>query len=70
MPPRSAFGGRGGWFGGAGPTCRPNDAICGFEGVGDLFLTPALFRESQPMRLVYHRDDATAGHGRVVVACM
>ena len=22
------------------------------------------------MRLVYHRDDATAGHGRVVVACV
>ena len=52
MSPRSAFGGRGGWFGGAGPGSGP---ITQDVGAGELevhFPLPGRFGESRPMRLV------------------
>ena len=40
VPPRSAFRGRGGWFGGAGPACRLRSAQCGGGRGGGPFLAP------------------------------
>ena len=60
VPPRSAFGGRGGWFVGAGPEFRPNNADVEAGEVGVHFPFPGRFGESRPMRLVKHHDDATS----------
>ena len=40
MLPRSAFGGKGGWFGGASPTFRPYSAKCGGGRGGGPFPAP------------------------------
>ena len=40
VPPQTAFGGTCGWFGGAGPGFRPNNARCGSGRGGGPFLAP------------------------------
>ena len=66
MPPRAAFGGRGGWFGGAGPACRPITQNVRAGEVEVHFPLPGRFRESRPMRLVQHRDHATSPPDRLM----
>ena len=66
MPPRSAFGGRRGCFGGAGPGSRPNDARYGAEEVKVHFPLPGRFGESRPKRHVQPRDDATSPSYRLM----
>ena len=52
MPPRFAFGGKGGWFGVAGPGFRPNN-VRYESGRGEgPFPAPGRFGESRPMRLI------------------
>ena len=44
VPHLSASDGKGGWFGGAGPECWPNNATCGI-GIGeDPFPAPRMVR--------------------------
>ena len=52
MPPRSAFGGTGGWFGGAIPGSGPITQGVGAGEVEVNFPVPGRFGESHPMRLV------------------
>ena len=69
MPPRPAFSGRGGWFGGAGPGFRPNNARCAGAGEVEVYFPlPGRFGESRPMRLVKHRDGATSPPHRLVTS--
>ena len=60
MPPRSAFDGKVGWFGGADPACRLNNETCGPGAVGSIPGLRKVQRIPANMRLVYHGDDATA----------
>ena len=52
MPPRSAFGGTGSWFGGSGLGSGPITQDVGAGEVEVHFPPPGRFGASRPMRLV------------------
>ena len=62
-PRRCESGGKGSWFGGADPECRPNNANCKCKRVGDPFTAR---RTVHPVRLIHHRDDPTSTANRLV----